>query len=71
MEENENVPSWDHSIDYRDWKLVITGNIQPGVYFCHPAFQTMCTYLVVLSVLYSDPLCILSTLLAFTCKHAM
>ncbi|KAL0037858.1 hypothetical protein WJX79_002263 [Trebouxia sp. C0005] len=26
VEENENVPSWNHSIDYRDWKLVITGH---------------------------------------------
>ncbi len=47
VEENENVPSWDHSIDYRDWKLVITGNIQPGVCCCHLAFQTTCTYVIV------------------------
>ncbi|KAL0046812.1 hypothetical protein WJX82_010501 [Trebouxia sp. C0006] len=26
VKDNENVPSWDHSIDYRDWKLVITGH---------------------------------------------
>ena len=24
-QEDENVPSWDHTIDYRAWKLVITG----------------------------------------------
>ena len=47
VEENENVPSWNHSIDYRDWKLVITGNFQAGVCSCHLAFQTTCTYVVV------------------------
>lgn len=41
------MPSWDHSIDYRDWKLVITGNIQVGVCFCHLAFQTTCTSVIV------------------------
>lgn len=42
------MPSWDHSIDYRDWKLVITGNILLGV--CASAtwqFQTTCPYVVV------------------------
>ena len=25
-DEEENVPSWDHTVDYREWKLVITGD---------------------------------------------
>lgn len=41
------MPSWDHSKDYRDWKLVITGNIYLSVCVCHLAFQTTCTNVVV------------------------
>ncbi len=48
--QDENVPSWDHTIDYRDWRLVITGDLHCSCDATQGRRWWSCSYHVVIDL---------------------